>query len=109
LFNLEVEVSGAQGVAGVQAPGLGQSGAPANRLSYSAPSEDASGQVEVRDQRGQVERAATARAQQAAQQQQRSAGQQQTPAPRGAFGQPTSAEAPPMNRAERRAREKNGG
>jgi preprotein translocase subunit SecA len=109
LFNLEVEVSGAEGVAGVQAPGLGQSGAPANRLSYSAPSEDASGQVEVRDQRGQVERAATARAQQAAQQQQRPAGQQQAPAPRGAFGQPTSAEAPPMNRAERRAREKNGG
>lgn len=109
LFNLEVEVSGAQGVAGVQAPGLGQSGAPANRLSYSAPSEDASGQVEVRDQRGQVERAATARAQQAAQQQQRPAGQQQAPAARGAFGQPTSAEAPPMNRAERRARERNGG
>jgi len=102
LFNLEVEVSGTQGVAGVQAPGLGQSGAPANRLSYSAPSEDASGQVEVRDQRGQVERAATARAQQAA-------AQQQAPAARGAFGQPTSAEAPPMNRAERRAREKNGG
>ncbi len=107
LFNLEVEVTGG---AGVEARGLGQPAAPVNQLSYSAPSEDASGAVEVRNQRGQVERAATARAQQAAAQQQRPAAPQpQQPAARGAFGQPTSAEAPPQNRAERRARERNGG
>jgi preprotein translocase subunit SecA len=107
LFNLEVEVTGG---ANVEARGLGQPAAPVNQLSYSAPSEDASGGVEVRNQRGQVERAATARAQQAAAQQQRPAAQQpQQPAARGAFGQPTSAEAPPQNRAERRARERNGG
>jgi preprotein translocase subunit SecA len=108
LFNLEVEVTGG---ASVEARGLGQAGAPAQQLSYSAPSADASGAVEVRNQRGQVEQAATARARQAAAAQQgRVAPQQpQQPAARGAFGQPTSAEDAPLNRAERRARERNGG
>ena len=107
LFNLEVEVTGA---AAVDAPGLGQSGAPANRLSYSAPSADAQGEVEVRNQRGQLEQAATAKAQQqAAQQQAAQFGQQQEP-PRGAFGQrPDNGQPPAQNRAERRAQEKNGG
>ena len=117
LFNLEVEVSGGAGVAApptVQAPGLQESGAPANRLSYSAPNEDANGEVEVRDQRGQIERAATARAQaQANGQNPQAQGEQQQGQPqpgtgqRGAFGQrsePTGP--PPQNRAERRAQEK---
>ncbi len=65
LFNLEVEVTGADGTARVAAKGLGSSGAPTQGLSYSAPSADAAGEVEVRNQRGQLEQAATARAQRA--------------------------------------------
>jgi preprotein translocase subunit SecA len=113
LFNLEVEVSG--GVAGgatVEARGLGAAGAPAERLSYSAPSEDASGEVEVRNQRGQVERAATARAQQAQGQLNPAFGQQspqQGNSDRGAFGQrPEPDVQQPLNRAERRAQERKG-
>ncbi len=114
LFNLEVEVTGDKGTAAVQAPGLGQQGAPTNRLSYSAPSSDASGEVEVRDERGQLERAATAKAQQAAalnsafgQPPQPSGA---APAARGAFGQRPDGPpaAAPLNRAERRAQEKRG-
>jgi preprotein translocase subunit SecA len=124
LFNLEVEVTGADGTARVAAKGLGSSGAPTQGLSYSAPSADAAGEVEVRNQRGQLEQAATARAQQQVQQQraaQLNPGGQQAPAAqqggqgqqgaqqqRGAFGQPTSADAPPMNRAQRRAQERGG-
>jgi preprotein translocase subunit SecA len=119
LFNLEVEVSvGVDGggeatatIPTVEARGLGQSGAPADRLTYSAPSADNQGEVEVRNQRGQLERAATAKAQQAAAQQvasQQQGGQQaQQPAQgtgRGAFGQRVDPDAPPpANRAERRA------
>jgi preprotein translocase subunit SecA len=123
LFNLEVEVSaGVDGgeataaIPNVEARGLGQSGAPAERLSYSAPSADNQGEVEVRNQRGQIERAATAKAQQAAAQQaaaQQQGGQpQQQQAPqqgsgRGAFGQKVDPNAPPpANRAERRAQER---
>jgi preprotein translocase subunit SecA len=126
LFNLEVEVSGGDATASiptVEARGLGQSGAPAERLSYSAPSADNQGEVEVRNQRGQVERAATAKAQQQAaqqaaaiaQQQGQAQGQgqqqpdaQQPQAPqRGAFGQRIDPNAaPPANRAERRAQER---
>ena len=121
LYNLEVEVTGADGEARVAARGLGGSENPASGLSYSAPSADAQGEVEVRDQRGQLERAATALAQQAQQrqadaigqqgQQPQPAGQQAAPAARGAFGQRTdgSAGAPaPANRAERRAQDKKG-
>ena len=115
LFNLEVEVTGGATGAGVQARGLAAATAPANQLSYSAPSEDASGEVEVRNQRGQVERAATARAQQA----QAAAGMGRVQPPpaapaagagRGAFGQRTEGapEAAPMNRAQRRAQERKG-
>jgi preprotein translocase subunit SecA len=129
LFNLEVEVTGGAQVA---ARGLGESGAPTAGLSYSAPSADAQGEVEVRNQRGQLEQAATARAQQAqaaqaaalAQQQQQGQGQQPPaqapqqgglrpsggaaqPAARGAFGQRQDGGAePPLNRAQRRAQEK---
>lgn len=133
LFNLEVQVSGGGATASlpnVEARGLGAPGAPTERLSYSAPSD--SGGVEVRNQRGQLEQAATAKAQQreAEQQQQVSAafgGQQQPAQPqqgtqqggqqqggqRGAFGQrqgPPSGggQQPPMNRAQRRAQERGG-
>jgi preprotein translocase subunit SecA len=120
LFNLEVEVTGGSAVA---ARGLQQPTQPANSLSYAGPSADAAGGVEVRNQRGQVEQAATARAQQAAAQQQaaaESAFRQQQPAPAaqapastGAFGQktggPAAAGPPPVNRAQRRAQEKRKG
>ena len=62
LFNLEVEVTGG---ASVEARGLAAPASNPNQLSYSAPSADAQGEVEVRNQRGQLEGAATARAQQA--------------------------------------------
>ncbi len=111
LFNLEVEVTGG---ASVEARGLAAPASNPNQLSYSAPSADAQGEVEVRNQRGQLEGAATARAQQAQAAQQRplqappAAASQ--PGARGAFGQraegaPTP---PPANRAERRAQEKKG-
>jgi preprotein translocase subunit SecA len=117
LFNLEVEVSGSTANAAVptvEAKGLGQGGAPAERLSYSAPSADTAGGVEVRNQRGQLEPAATARAQQAQQQvgaafagPASQPAQQQPSGERGAFGQRTQAPAPaPVNRAQRRAQEK---
>jgi preprotein translocase subunit SecA len=117
LFNLEVEVSGGDATAAiptVEARGLGQSGAPTERLSYSAPSADNQGEVEVRNQRGQLERAATQRAQQAAAQQaaaqQQAQGQQPQPQQgeqRGAFGQRVDPNAaPPANRAERRAQDR---
>ncbi|HQG70945.1 MAG TPA: preprotein translocase subunit SecA, partial [Rhodoglobus sp.] len=93
LFNLEVEVTGGTAGPTVQARGLQAPAAPVNQLTYTAPSEDASGDLEVRNQRGQVERAATARAQQAAAAQQRAVAPQQPqpqqPAARGAFGQRT--------------------
>ncbi len=129
LFNLEVEVTGGAGTASVAAKGLGESGNPTAGLSYSAPSADAQGEVEVRNQRGQLEQAATQRAQQqqaaaaAAIAQQQSQGQpqpapqqgglrpsggQQQPAARGAFGQRQDGGELPMNRAQRRAQEKRG-
>jgi len=124
LFNLEVEVTGGGNATAVAAKGLTNSGAPADRLSYSAPNADAAGEVEVRNQRGQVEQAATSRARQAATlnpafggqpaAQQPAAARQQgqpgQPAQRGAFGQREAApEPPPINRAQRRAQEKNKG
>jgi preprotein translocase subunit SecA len=128
LFNLEVEVTGGGATAAlpsVAAKGLDPSTQGNERLSYSAPSD--SGGVEVRNQRGQLEQAATAKAQQAAaaQANQVSAafgGQNQQPGQnqqagqggqRGAFGQrqggPQPGQPAPMNRAERRAQEKNKG
>jgi preprotein translocase subunit SecA len=122
LFNLEVEVTGGDATAAiptVEARGLGANGASSDRFSYSAPSADNQGEVEVRNQRGQVERAATAKAQQAAaaaaqqQQAQQQGGQQQAQQPqaapaKGAFGQRVDPNAPaPANRAERRAADRN--
>jgi preprotein translocase subunit SecA len=118
LFNLEVQVTGdAAGQARIAARGLTGEQPPQQALQYSAPSADAAGEVEVRNQRGQVEARATALAQQQAAQQaaaftrQPAAPQPQQPAapqPRGAFGQKEGGapQAPPLNRAQRRAQEK---
>ncbi|WP_167047126.1 preprotein translocase subunit SecA [Salinibacterium sp. ZJ454] len=123
LFNLEVEVTGGAGKAQVAAKGLGGTEAPPERLSFSAPSADNAGEVEVRNQRGQLERAETQRAQQAAAMLRRAAGQPQQPAAapqarqgqpaaRGAFGQTQTDEHEhdhshaPVNRAQRRAQDK---
>ncbi|QHC67214.1 preprotein translocase subunit SecA [Rathayibacter sp. VKM Ac-2759] len=103
LFNLEVEVTQKQGeVAGVAAKGLAEPVAPVEKLSYSAPSD--SGGVEVRNQRGQVQQAATAKASAAAA---REARPQDEAATTGAFGQKPAAEDDvPNNRQERRAQQK---
>jgi preprotein translocase subunit SecA len=116
LFNLEVQVTGdAAGQARIAARGLTAEQPPQQNLSYSAPSADAAGEVEVRNQRGQVEARATALAQQQAAQQAAAFTRQPTPpqqpaAPpqRGAFGQKEGGapQAPPLNRAQRRAQEK---
>lgn len=118
LFNLEVEVSGAGGTA-VAAKGLGGTTAATERLSYSAPSAD--GGVEVRNQRGQLEHAATAKAQAAQQSQvsptfsgaqQAQQAQQGQQGERGAFGQRPAGSPqaqPPVNRAQRRAQDKKKG
>jgi preprotein translocase subunit SecA len=133
LFNLEVEVTGSKGTAQVTAKGLNQPQAPQN-LSYTAPSAD--GDVEVRNQRGQVMQAPTDAARQAAPQVsaafggpaaaagaaptrrapqgQPQAGQGQGGAQAsGAFGQKPAAAKPagppPVNRAQRRAQEKKKG
>ncbi|MDQ1583470.1 MAG: preprotein translocase subunit SecA [Microbacteriaceae bacterium] len=105
LFNLEVEVSQAPGeVTGVAARGLARAESEDERFSYSAPSD--SGGVEVRNQRGQIEQAATARAQRA-QAQAGAAAQPEQPVQRGAFGQRVSGDEPaPANRAERREQDR---
>ncbi|MEO7146491.1 MAG: preprotein translocase subunit SecA, partial [Terrimesophilobacter sp.] len=126
MFNLEVEVTGGGGATAalpsVAAKGLDAPSAPSERLSYSAPSD--SGGVEVRNQRGQLEQAETAKAQRDAdaanqvspafggqnqQPGQNQQGGQQGEGQRGAFGQkqtPQQGQAP-ANRAQRRAQEKN--
>ncbi|MCR2813554.1 preprotein translocase subunit SecA [Microbacterium sp. zg.Y1090] len=106
LYNLEVEVRRTDGQeAEVEAKGLVAPEQP--RLEYSAPSD--SGDVEVRNERGQVQQAATARLREA-----RAAGApgavvdaEPQEGARGAFGQRTEAAAPGasggQNRAQRRA------
>ncbi|WP_353827358.1 preprotein translocase subunit SecA [Agromyces sp. SYSU T0242] len=111
LFNLEVEVAPQSGVGGprIEAKGLQRPTAPAEKLSYTAPSD--SGGVEVRNQRGQLQQAATQRARRAvAQQSAPQQPQQPQPASRGAFGQRTEGGdgAGPMNRQQRRAEERKG-
>nr|WP_084502362.1 preprotein translocase subunit SecA [Microbacterium indicum] len=61
LFNLEVQVNSGEGGAEVEAKGLETQQPDARQLAYSAPDED--GDVEVRREDGQVNRAATQRAQ----------------------------------------------
>jgi preprotein translocase subunit SecA len=109
LFNLEVEVSQTpDAVAGpvVAAKGLSPA-AGEEKLSYTAPSD--SGGVEVRNQRGQIQQAATDRARKAAAVVDApEGGPAATGTPstqRGAFGQRDTGPAP-VNRAERRARGK---
>jgi preprotein translocase subunit SecA len=102
LFNLDVEVAQQPGGATIEAKGLGRQTASDDKLSYTAPSD--AGGVEVRNQRGQVQQAATQRAR-------RAVAQAQAPEPeaaRGAFGQRAEGQAAPQNRAERRAQERKG-
>jgi len=115
LFNLEVEVTGGGATAAVPTVAAkGLDGGSEQRLSYSAPTVD--GEVEVRNQRGQLDAASTAKARRdqaaaaAEVSQAQNPGQQQAAPPqRGAFGQPTGGNAAaPMNRAERRAQERRG-
>ena len=110
LFNLEVEVSPAGATAAVPtvaAKGLGAPAAPVDKLTYSAPNVE--GEVEVRNQRGQIERTtpATPRGADEADAAQATPAGPQRPAARGAFGEKSGgASAPPVNRAERRAQPK---
>ncbi|SJN31012.1 Protein export cytoplasm protein SecA ATPase RNA helicase (TC 3.A.5.1.1) [Microbacterium esteraromaticum] len=94
LYNLEVEVRRAgDDQTEVEAKGLVDQ-QPEQKLEYSAPND--SGDVEVRNERGQVQQAATARERKTA---------DAAEAPRGAFGQKTdaAADAPAGNREQRRA------
>jgi len=97
LYNLEVEVRRAGGdQTEVEAKGLVDA-QPEQKLEYSAPND--AGDVEVRNDRGQVQQAATARLRQAA--------HGAEPA-RGAFGQKADAADEPAagNREQRRAQAK---
>ena len=115
LYNLEVEVrragEGAEAHAEVEAKGLDVP--PEQKLEYSAP--NTAGEVEVRNERGQVQQAATAKLQrdtaQRVAQGARPEPAEAVPAARGAFGQRTDAPgagptAPQLNRADRRAASK---
>ncbi|MFU8945662.1 preprotein translocase subunit SecA [Mycetocola zhadangensis] len=109
LFNLEVEVKKgpSEEVTSVEAKGLTRPDGEDEKLSYSAATE--SGDVEVRNQKGQIEKAATARAKQASAARSAVAAPEEpaAPAERGAFGQ-KAATVPPAggNRADRRAQGK---
>ncbi|WP_221585378.1 preprotein translocase subunit SecA [Microbacterium sp. G2-8] len=87
LFNLEVQVrETADGTEQVDAKGLTQGPSNQQQLAFSAPNED--GGVEVRNDRGQVQRAEAAKAQ------------------ASAFGQAADGQAEPQNREERRKQAK---
>lgn len=111
LYNLEVEVRRqGEGEAEVEAKGLGAQPVEGQRLQYSAAND--AGEVEVRNDRGQVQQAATNRLRQAAAAAAAASGQPAAApaaeAQRGAFGQRTDAPAAapqqaPLNRAQRRA------
>ncbi|WP_435743903.1 preprotein translocase subunit SecA [Microbacterium sp. PMB16] len=106
LYNLEVEVrrAGDSQVAEVEAKGLASDGGD-QRLEYSAAND--AGEVEVRNDRGQVQQAATDRLRQAATRAEAPAEEPQQEAPRGAFGQRTDGSAPAAgNREQRRAQGK---
>ena len=94
LYNLDVEVR-QQGDGQVEAKGLQAPPVEAQKLQYTAPGEG--GDVEVRNDRGQVQQAATSKLRQQA--------QPAADAPRGAFGQRTDAASPdaaPHRRGSRR-------
>ncbi|MCP1502391.1 preprotein translocase subunit SecA [Curtobacterium herbarum] len=103
LFNLEVQVQSDGENAVIEAKGLNEEGENAG-LEYSAPSID--GEVEVRDEAGRLEQAATARAQRAQAEQEEAAGAEKG----SAFGSAATAsgQADASNRAERRAAAKKG-
>ncbi len=104
LFNLDVEVRRSEGQAEVDAKGLSVAPVSGGALQYSA-SNDA-GEVEVRNDRGQVQQAATTRARRQAAPTPEAP---EAPAARGSFGQRVEGEAPapaPLNRAQRRAADK---
>ncbi len=103
LFNLEVQVQSDGESAVIEAKGLNEEGENAG-LEYSAPSID--GEVEVRDEAGRLEQAATARAQRAQAEQEEAAG----PEKGSAFGSAATAsgQADASNRADRRAAAKKG-
>ncbi|GGH37736.1 preprotein translocase subunit SecA [Microbacterium album] len=109
LFNLEVQVrpvgEGDQGQPEVEAKGLTPDRVD-QQLEYSAPND--AGEVEVRNDRGQVQKAATDRVRRAAAQATQTAAPPSGPPARGAFGQPVDApaQAAPMNREQRRAQKK---
>ncbi|WP_167132325.1 preprotein translocase subunit SecA [Paramicrobacterium chengjingii] len=126
LFNLDVEVSrpdDAEGEVGpvIVAKGLARPDGETEKLSYSAANEE--GDVEVRNQRGQIEKGATGKAQRvdrgatngatkanaARQTRPVATPQKKKPAQRGAFGQTASdddAKPAPANRAQRRSQQK---
>jgi preprotein translocase subunit SecA len=107
LYNLEVEVRQAsEGEESVEAKGLTIPSIESQRLEYSASNDN--GEVEVRNDRGQVQQAATQRMRRAAEAAAAPVVEPEQPAARGAFGQRVDA-APddaPMNRAQRRAANK---
>jgi preprotein translocase subunit SecA len=117
LYNLEVEVRRAgegEQPAEVEAKGLAVAPVDGHGLQYSAPND--AGEVEVRNDRGQVQQAATARLRQAAAKGAQGAPtavvEAEAPVVRGAFGQRTDSagggdgQAAPQNRAQRRATDK---
>ncbi|AZS44580.1 preprotein translocase subunit SecA [Microbacterium oleivorans] len=98
LFNLEVEVRQTEG-GDIEAKGLASPEIDVQKLQYTAPND--AGEVEVRNERGQVQQAATSKARQREAEQEAPAD-----APRGAFGQQVDAGSAPAdagNRAQRRA------
>ncbi|MDQ1137554.1 preprotein translocase subunit SecA [Microbacterium sp. SORGH_AS 1204] len=107
LYNLEVEVRKVDGdEAQVEAKGLTPTPVETQRLEYSAAND--AGEVEVRNDRGQVQQAATNRLRQATQQQAAPAAEPVPTGARGAFGQRTDVadESAASNRADRRAAKK---
>ncbi|HEV7848652.1 MAG TPA: preprotein translocase subunit SecA [Mycetocola sp.] len=111
LFNLEVEVKkgATEEVTTVEAKGLDRPEGADEKLSYSAANEG--GEVEVRNEQGQIEKAATVRAQKASEgaAASRTGATAAQPAPsaaRGAFGQKGDVAAVAGNRADRRAQGK---
>jgi preprotein translocase subunit SecA len=105
LYNLEVEVRRAdEGEESVEAKGLTIPSIESQRFEYSASNDN--GEVEVRNDRGQVQQAATQRMRRAAEAAAAApAPEPEQPAARGAFGQRVDAapDQAPMNRAQRRA------
>jgi preprotein translocase subunit SecA len=108
LYNLEVEVRRADGEPQVEAKGLTAAPVEGQRLEYSAAND--AGEVEVRNDRGQVQQAATRMRQAAAAAAASPGAAPAAPAapaaeaPRGAFGQKVDAAADGgANRAQRRA------